>query len=91
MYNSYSVQNVMPAELERSREAAARYAILIALRESRRSRRESTARSLVWTPMLQRHRRWSARAAEPASQSASPIQPPSMKVVRMPDPRAAQH
>jgi hypothetical protein len=44
MYDTHSIQSIMPTQLERSRKAAERYAILSALRESTGSRSRSTAR-----------------------------------------------
>lgn len=55
MHNLHSLPSFLPTQLERSREAAEQYAIISALRESRksrRSRRGSTARPPVRIPAV---------------------------------------
>lgn len=68
MYTVHSTGGLIPSQSQLSREAAERYAILVALRESRRNRRGSSAPRLTWTatlPHFRHHSERSGRTGEP--------------------------
>jgi hypothetical protein len=56
MYVIHSVEGFAPTQSQRSRAAAERYAILTALRESKRNRRGSRARWFTRAPAPQHSR-----------------------------------
>jgi hypothetical protein len=60
MLTMHPIEGCLPMDSQRSREAAERSAVLAALREIKRNRRESSARRLTWLPTRRRSRRLTA-------------------------------